>query len=83
MNHVIWTGHVEIGVEYRMIFVVVFLTVKFGHFEKGTKFEKNLPHSIRRYSVASNFKWKIFFSNFVPFSECPNFTCEIHFGAPS
>ena len=44
MNHVIWTGHVEIGVEYRMIFVVVFLTVKFGHFEK--EFEKNLPLSI-------------------------------------
>ena len=39
MDHVIWTGHVEIGVEYRMIFVVVFLTVKFGHFEKGTVFE--------------------------------------------
>ena len=48
------------------------LLLKFGRSEKGTKFEKNLPLSIWRYSVASNFKWKIF-SNFVPFSECPNF----------
>ena len=34
--------------------------------------KKNLPLSIRLYSVASNFKWKIF-SNFVPFSEGSNF----------
>ena len=35
--------------------------------EKATKFEKIF------YSVTSNFKWKIF-SNFVAFSEYPNFT---------
>ena len=29
---------------------------------------------IWRYSVASNVKWKIFFSNFVAFSEYLNFT---------
>ena len=46
--------------------------LKFGLSEKGTKFEKNLPLSIWHYSVASNFKLKIF-SNFVPFSECSNF----------
>ena len=37
-----------------------------------TKFEKNLLHKIWRYWVASNFMWKIF-SNFMPFSEYPNF----------
>ena len=47
-------------------------TVKFGYSEKVTKFEKNLPLKIWRYWVASNFKWKIF-SNFVAFSEYPNF----------
>ena len=48
--------------------------VKFGLFEKGTKFEKifHLIH-IWHYSVTSNFKWMIF-SNFVPFSKRPNFT---------
>ena len=35
-------------------------------------FEKNLPLKIWRYSVTSNFKWRNF-SNFVAFSEYPNF----------
>ena len=35
--------------------------LKFGHSEKGTKFEKNLPIKIWHYSIVSNFKWKIFF----------------------
>ena len=47
--------------------------VKFGHSEKNTKSEKNLPLKIWHYWVKSNFKWKIF-SDFVSFSECPNFT---------
>ena len=46
--------------------------VKFGYSEKATKFEKNLPLKIWRYWVASNLKKKIF-SNFVAFSEYPNF----------
>ena len=37
-------------------------------FWEGHKFEKNLPLIIWRYSLVSNFKWKIF-SNFVAFSE--------------
>ena len=45
---------------------------KFGYSEKTTKFKKNLPLKIWRYLVTSNFKWKIF-SNFVAFSEYPNF----------
>ena len=40
---------------------------------EGHKIWKNLPLKIWRYWVASNFKWKIF-SNFVAFSEYPNFT---------
>ena len=51
----------------------VWAWLKFGHSEKDIKFEKNLPLKIWPYSVVSNFKWKIF-SNFVFFSECPNFT---------
>ena len=47
--------------------------LKFGYFEEATKFEKNLPLKIWRYLVTSNFEWKIF-SNFVAFSEYPNFT---------
>ena len=47
--------------------------IKFGYCEKVTTFEKNLPLKIWRYSLTSNFKWKIF-SNFVAFSECLNFT---------
>ena len=35
--------------------------LKLGYSEKGTKFEKNLPLKIWRYSVVSNFKGKIFF----------------------
>ena len=46
--------------------------LKFRYSEKSTKFEKNLPLKIWRYWVVSNFKWKIF-SNFVAFSEYPNF----------
>ena len=41
-------------------------------FWEGHKIWKNLPLLIWRYSVASNFKWKIF-SNFVAFSEYLNF----------
>ena len=41
-------------------------------FWEGHKIRKNLPLKIWCYSVASNFKWK-FFSNFVAFSEYPNF----------
>ena len=44
-------------------------------FWKGHKIWKNLPLKIWRYSVVTNFKWKIF-SNLVFFSECPNFFCE-------
>jgi hypothetical protein len=36
------------------------------------KIWKNLPPKIWHYWVMSNFKWKIF-SDFVSFSECPNF----------
>ena len=45
--------------------------LKFGCSEES-KIWKNLPLNIWRCSVASNSNWKIF-SNFVPFSECPNF----------
>ena len=57
-------------------FVTPFLKLqygsKFGCSEKATNFEKNLPLKIWGYSVTSNFKWNIF-SNFVAFSEYPNF----------
>ena len=48
--------------------------LKFRYSEKATKFEKifYLKFDVK-YWVASNFKWKIF-SNFVAFSEYPNFT---------
>ena len=42
-------------------------------FWEGHKIRKNLPLNIWGYLVASNFKWKMF-SNFVAFSEYPNFT---------
>ena len=41
-------------------------------FWEGHKIWKNLPLKIGHYSVTSNFTWKIF-SNFVAFSEYPNF----------
>ena len=41
-------------------------------FWEGHKIQKNLPLKVWRYWVTSNFKWKIF-SNFVAFSEYPNF----------
>ena len=44
--------------------------VKVWTFWEGHKIWKNLPLKIWCYSVASNLK---IFSNFVPFSECPNF----------
>ena len=47
--------------------------VKVWIFWEGHKIGKNLPPKIWHYWVASNFKWKIF-SNFVAFSEYPNFT---------
>ena len=54
---------------------MIYLTTKLGKvrvFWEGHKIWKNLPLKIWRYSVMSNFKWKIF-SNFVAFSEYPNF----------
>ena len=42
-------------------------------FWEGHKIWRNLPCKIWRYWVSSNFKWN-FFSNFVAFSEYPNFT---------
>ena len=51
------------------------LYTKFGYSKKAKKCEKNLPQKIWHYWVASNFKWKIF-SNFVAFSEYPNFTAQ-------
>ena len=45
-------------------------------FREGQKICKNLPLKIWRYSVSSNYKWKIF-SNFVAFSEYPNFTAGL------
>ena len=53
----------------------------FRYSEKATNFEKNLPVEIWRYWVASNFKRKIF-SNFVAFSEYPNFTCKLLLTTP-
>ena len=47
-------------------------TIKVWTFWEGYKIWKNLPLKIWHYSVVSNFRWKIF-SNFVFFSECPNF----------
>ena len=61
-----------ISLQKVLLFRFVKFLIKFGQTEKGTKFEKNLPLSIQFYSVVSNLKWKIF-SNFVPFSEGPNF----------
>ena len=45
-------------------------------FREGHNIWKNLPLSIWRYSLVSNFMWQIF-SNFVPFSEVPNFTSMV------
>ena len=47
--------------------------VKVWTFWERHKIWKNLPLKIWRYWVTSNWKWKIF-SNFVSFSERPNFT---------
>ena len=46
---------------------------KFGYTEKATNLKKKIFHLKFDVRVASNFKWKIF-SNFVAFSEYPNFT---------
>ena len=51
---------------------VCFRTLKVWTFWKRHKIWKNLPLKIWRYWVTLNWKWKIF-SNFVPFSERPNF----------
>ena len=48
------------------------MIVKFGYSEKATNFEKIFHLKFDVYWVASNFQWKIF-SNFVAFSEYPNF----------
>ena len=47
-------------------------------FWEGHKIWKNLSLKICHYSVTSNFKWNNF-SNFVTFSECPNFTIKFYF----
>ena len=47
-------------------------------FWEGHKIWKNLPLEIWGYSVTSNFKWKIL-SNFVAFSEYPNFIKSTHY----
>ena len=49
-----------------------FIFNKVWIFWEGHKIWKNLPLKIWRYSVTSNFMWKIF-SNFMVFSESPNF----------
>ena len=51
------------------------IIAKVWTFWEEHKIWKNLPLKIWHYWVTSNFKWKIF-SNFVSFSECPNFTLE-------
>ena len=51
------------------------LPCKVRIFWEGHKIWKNLPFRIWRYSVKSNFMWKIF-SNFVVFSEYPNFNIK-------
>ena len=51
--------------------------LKFGYFQKATKFLKNLQFTTWRNSVTSNFKWKII-SNFVAFSEYLNFNDIIY-----
>ena len=48
------------------------MVCKVWTFWEEHKIWKNLPLKIWHYWVTSNFKWKIF-SNFVSFSECPNF----------
>ena len=53
-----------------------FFSIKVRIFWEGHKIRKNLPLKIWRYSVTSNSKWKIF-SNFVAFSEYPNFNRKI------
>ena len=63
---------------FKLSFVEKSISLKFGHSEKATKFEKNLPLKIWRYSLASNFKWN-FFSNSVAFSEYPNFNTSVFF----
>ena len=52
--------------------ILIIVIGKVWIFWKGHKIRKNLPLKIWRYSIASNFKWKIFL-NFVAFSECPNY----------
>ena len=56
------------------------LTYKVRIFWEGHKIWKNLSPKIWGYSVASNFQWKIF-SNFVAFSEYPNFETKLSFSA--
>ena len=45
--------------------------IKFGHSEKATKFE-TISHLIRHLLSKRQIMWEIV-SNFVAFSECPNF----------
>ena len=71
-----FSGHIRIRLEQ------ITLDIKVWTFWEGHKNWKNLPLLIWRYSVASNFKWKIF-SNFVPFSECPNFIIMNNKSVPS
>ena len=61
---------------FLLFFIVHFvfsLVCKVRIFWEGHKIWKHLPLEVWRYSVISNFKWKIF-SNFVAISEYPNFT---------
>ena len=51
--------------------------LKFRYSEKAIEIWKSLPLEIWRYWVESNFKWKIF-SNFIVFSEYPNFNQSQH-----
>ena len=50
----------------------IWINFKVRIFWEGHKIWKNLSLKIWHYSLTSNFKWKIF-SNFVVFSEYPNF----------
>ena len=53
----------------KIVLVIFDKQLKFGYSEKATQFEK-IFHL--KFDVTENFKWKIF-SNFLAFSEYPNF----------
>ena len=66
----------KIHFTYLVLVHAVVWFLKVWTFWEGHKIKKNLPLSIWCYSVASNFKWKIF-SNFGPFSEGLKFISTI------